>query len=161
MHCLLLQEFIHSGWTKRVWLKIWSDKVPWQAEKIHHHTCTVLKICRCITEQLPSLKLTARTWKWMVGIRSFPFGMANFQVRTVSFRECNRIYRYLLMFFMKLRDFLSPAYVCEKSPKLRKITWQNHLRKVPLAGPTRREWGKFHPQYTKQERFFGTLIPYG
>ena len=23
---------------------------------------------------VPSLKLTARTWKWMVGIRSFPFG---------------------------------------------------------------------------------------
>ena len=28
-----------------------------------------------------SLKLTARTWKWMVGRRSFPFGMAYFQVR--------------------------------------------------------------------------------
>ena len=31
-------------------------------------------------EVIPSLKLTAfRTWKWMVGIRSFPFGMAYFQ----------------------------------------------------------------------------------
>ena len=30
---------------------------------------------------LPSLKLTVRTWKWMVGMRSFPFGMAHFQVR--------------------------------------------------------------------------------
>ena len=29
------------------------------------------------------------TWKWMVGRRSFPFGMAYFQGRTVSFRECN------------------------------------------------------------------------
>ena len=28
------------------------------------------------------------TWKWMVGIRSFPFGMAHSQGRTVSFREC-------------------------------------------------------------------------
>ena len=37
---------------------------------------------------LPSLKLTDPTWKWMVGRRSFPFGMAYFQVRTVSFREC-------------------------------------------------------------------------
>ena len=35
---------------------------------------------------LPSLKLTARTWKWMLGIRSFPFGMAFFF--HVSFREC-------------------------------------------------------------------------
>ena len=39
--------------------------------------------------QLPPLKLTVRTWKWMVGIRSFPFGMGYFQVRTVSFRECS------------------------------------------------------------------------
>ena len=27
------------------------------------------------------------TWRWMVGRRSFPFGMAYFQGRTVSFRE--------------------------------------------------------------------------
>ena len=27
-------------------------------------------------------------WKWMVGIRSFPFGMDYFQGRTVSSREC-------------------------------------------------------------------------
>ena len=40
---------------------------------------------------LPSLKLTVRTWKWMVGIRPFPFGMAYFQVRTVSFRYDNSI----------------------------------------------------------------------
>ena len=36
---------------------------------------------------LPSLKLTFFLWKWMVGIRSFPFGEANFQGRTVSFTE--------------------------------------------------------------------------
>ena len=30
--------------------------------------------------KLPSLKVTVRTWKWMVGIPSFPFGMAYFQV---------------------------------------------------------------------------------
>ena len=29
--------------------------------------------------RLPFLKLTACTWKWMLGIRSFPFRMANFQ----------------------------------------------------------------------------------
>ena len=34
---------------------------------------------------LPSLKLTVRTWKWMVGRWSFPFGC--FQGWTVSFRE--------------------------------------------------------------------------
>ena len=39
------------------------------------------------SRSLPSLKLTVRIWKWMVGIRLFPFGMAYFQVRTVSFRE--------------------------------------------------------------------------
>ena len=38
---------------------------------------------------LPFGKLTVRTWKWMVGIRLFPFGMAYFQGRgPVSFREC-------------------------------------------------------------------------
>ena len=36
---------------------------------------------------LPSLKLTVSTWKWMVGIRSFPFAMAYF-LGYVSFREC-------------------------------------------------------------------------
>ena len=30
-----------------------------------------------------------RTRKWMVGVRSSPFGIANFQGRTVSFREGN------------------------------------------------------------------------
>ena len=34
---------------------------------------------------LPSLKLTARTWKWMVGRRSFPFGAR--PIFRVSFRE--------------------------------------------------------------------------
>ena len=40
---------------------------------------------------IPSLKLTARTWKMimMVGIRLFPFGIAYFQGQTVSVRECN------------------------------------------------------------------------
>ena len=36
---------------------------------------------------LPSLKLAVRTWKWMVGIRSFPFAMAYF-LGYVSFRDC-------------------------------------------------------------------------
>ncbi len=38
-------------------------------------------------EYLPSLKLTIRTWKWMVGRRSFPFGNPYFQVQSVSFKE--------------------------------------------------------------------------
>ena len=34
------------------------------------------------------LKLTNCTWKWMVGIRSFPFGVsAYFQVQSASFRK--------------------------------------------------------------------------
>ncbi len=37
---------------------------------------------------LPFLKLTVRTWIWMVGIRSFLSGRPIFQGRTVSFREC-------------------------------------------------------------------------
>ena len=43
------------------------------------------------TTLLPSLKLTARTRKWMVGIlvSRFLFGMAYSQMRTVRFREGN------------------------------------------------------------------------
>ena len=39
---------------------------------------------------LPSLKLTACPWKWMIGIRSFPFGARPiFRGKlAVSFREC-------------------------------------------------------------------------
>ena len=54
---------------------------------------------------IPSLKLTARTWKWMVGIQSFPFGMAYFQGRTVSFRECN-ISAVLFYFLLKAWWFM-------------------------------------------------------
>ncbi len=32
------------------------------------------KIKKMAWLKIPSLKLTVRTWKWMVGIRSFPFG---------------------------------------------------------------------------------------
>ena len=38
--------------------------------------------------KVPSLKLTVRTWKWMVGIWSFPFGFRPiFRCENVSFRE--------------------------------------------------------------------------
>ena len=46
----------------RSWIHgIWDDSFEWMGDqnRVGH---------------LPSLKLTARTWKWMVGIRSFPFG---------------------------------------------------------------------------------------
>ena len=46
-----------------------------------------LETPKWIFEWIPSLKLTNRPGKWMVGRRSFPFGMAYFQVRFVSFRE--------------------------------------------------------------------------
>ena len=39
---------------------------------------------------LPSLKLTARTWKWMVGRRLFPFGARPIFRGYVSFREGNK-----------------------------------------------------------------------
>ncbi len=39
-----------------------------------------------IFRRVPSPKLTVRTWKWMVGIQSFPFGKAYFQELAVSFR---------------------------------------------------------------------------
>ena len=56
------------------------------------HTQVVLRaflvcfsfFCWVISEILPSLKLTARTWRWMVGIRSCPFGKVYFKGRTVS-----------------------------------------------------------------------------
>ena len=39
---------------------------------------------------LPSLKLTARTWKWMVGIQLFPFWEGNLSgAFAVSFREAS------------------------------------------------------------------------
>ena len=40
-----------------------------------------------VINHLHPLKLTVRPWKWMVGIRFFPFGMADCQRQTVSFRE--------------------------------------------------------------------------
>ncbi len=41
-----------------------------------------------VARREPSLKLTARTWKWMVGRRSFPFGAGLFSgAIAVSFRE--------------------------------------------------------------------------
>ena len=44
-------------------------------------TCNKTRHTMEIWKILPSLKLTLRTRKWVVGIRSFPFGMANFHGR--------------------------------------------------------------------------------
>ena len=57
-------------------------------------------LCRCfsfsikrITIQIPTITLpetnSKSPWKWMVGIRSFPFGMTYLQGQAVSFREGN------------------------------------------------------------------------
>ena len=51
-----------------IWLSIDNPSLPCDNAPRKSPTLTV-----------PSLKLTARPWKWMVGIRSFPFGMAYFQ----------------------------------------------------------------------------------
>ena len=41
------------------------------------YTVSTSKVCQNFLQvQLPSLKLTAHAWKWIVGIRSFPLGMA-------------------------------------------------------------------------------------
>ena len=50
-----------------------------------HVCCNQLK--KNTKKNLLSLKLTARTWKWMVGRLLTFWGPAYFQVRTVSFRE--------------------------------------------------------------------------
>ena len=45
-----------------------------------------------LKNKLPCLKLTARTWQWMIGIRSFPCGIwPIFRGEDVSFRECNSV----------------------------------------------------------------------
>ena len=42
----------------------------------------------------PSLKLRVRTWKWMVGILVFFWGLANLQGRTVHPENCGRCLLY-------------------------------------------------------------------
>ena len=56
------------------------------------------------------------------------------------------VLRFLLLMVNKSGDHITTWDVQEKFCK-----W--------LAGPTRREWGKFHPQYTKVK--VDSLIPYG
>ncbi len=48
-----------------------------------------------VVQGLPYLKLTARTWKWMIGRRSFPFG-----ARPIFTRECGcwAVWKTLLRF---------------------------------------------------------------
>ena len=51
---------------------------------------------------IPPPKLTGlRTWKWMVGIRSFPFGARPIFRGYVSFRECKCL-KSVLQFYMYL-----------------------------------------------------------
>ena len=63
-----------------------------------------------LSTTLPWNLQQVRTWIWMVGIRSFPFGIDYFQVRTVSFRECIQGYsksptntRYTTRFLLHLQ----------------------------------------------------------
>ncbi len=49
--------------------------------------------------EIPSLKLTVRPWKWMVGIRSFPIGLRPiFRGENVSFREGRSNWNPILKF---------------------------------------------------------------
>ena len=59
------------------------DELPGGYDKPIHPSQKKLK------KEVPSLKLTARTWKWMVGILVSFWVSAYFQGRTVSLRECS------------------------------------------------------------------------
>ena len=67
---------------------------PWNEASVTHLFLAMYRgpITPFITRVIPSLKVTSRTWKWMVGIWSFPFGaLARLIFRgklAVSFREC-------------------------------------------------------------------------
>ncbi len=61
----------------------WFEGLP----KFHHIRPKNPNIHRNPSENTLPETNSKSPWKWMVGIRSFPFGMAYFQGRTVSFRE--------------------------------------------------------------------------
>ncbi len=71
-------HMIHNWCDFTVWVYAWkkwsSSLVPIVSKPF------LLRVC------IPSLKLTARTWKWMVGRWSFPFGWLIFR-GCLSFRE--------------------------------------------------------------------------
>ena len=75
---------------------------------------------RC--RDIPSLKLTARTWKWMVG-RLVSFWDALFQVRTVSFRECKYLLTILLIIW--LLNCISPRASVLDPPDWSTQLWES------------------------------------
>ena len=72
-------------------LKGWKKVTLQLRAKKQMVTLTLNHLVRCqrsFEKLLPSLKLTARPWKWMIGRRSLEFwGWAYFQLQTVSFRK--------------------------------------------------------------------------
>ena len=99
------------------------------ASSIHGISCSSTRTWR----YLPSLKLTAHTWKWMVGRRSFPFGgPAHFQGGAVSFREC----MYVCFVDIEKQCFLSwhCSWYCSSSPARhwsRLRFFSQHVIKLP------------------------------
>ena len=91
-----------------------SGKLPTENKRkviLEIHPFSTFSTFMIVIGWLPSLKLTARTWKWMVGIRSFPFGMAYFQGLLMLVLGSVRV-GWLLGFFpkhcqvQKLKEFL-------------------------------------------------------
>ena len=81
-------------------------------------------MCFLKSWKLPSLKVTVRTWKWMVGIRSFPFGMGFFagffRAILVSGRvSCDscRLPRCQQVFVH------TPEKVCQRARALERAAW--------------------------------------
>ena len=63
-------------------------RCPGVKNALPHHIPAVFDgVCSSLLH-VPSLKLTVRPWKWMVGIQAFPIGFRHiFRGETVSFRE--------------------------------------------------------------------------
>ena len=79
---------------------------------------------------VPSLKLTARTWKWMDGIRSFPFRARPIFRGYLSFREC--IYWWWILIFIA-----SFCVFCCKCSKLSLNSTQAWRESFVYALPSR------------------------
>ena len=84
------------------------------------------------------------TWKWMVGRRSFPFGIVYFQVRTVSFREdiyyvyIEPVNETLWIFSRKMPlPWISSG---QKRMNARALAWNNKQKNM-------RRWGTGSPSW--------------
>ena len=76
----LFKEMSKSLETCRFKSYVWNDSLKEHSEYLWRKNCSSHCVCWLVgflsfgLLPLPFLKLTARTWKWMVGRRPFPFG---------------------------------------------------------------------------------------